>query len=304
MAGQMERMQVFVAVAQRQSFASAARDLQLSRSIVTRYVSELEAELGVQLLIRTTRKVSLSTAGRLYLTRIAPLLEELGRARDLVFGQQEGLSGDLRISVPVSFGQRFLPDILYPFYQAHPDVSLKVDMTDRFVDLMEEGYDMALRISGPPDGVSHIWRKIAKVPRLLFAAPSYLERAGPIVEPKDLQQHDFLGYSHFASGRSLQLQHQQSGQQVSVHMDYALECNSGEVLVALACKGCGIALTPLFMASDALKKGQLVPLLKDWVAPDIWLTAYYPPYDKLPAKVAAFSRFVEDRLASGHDFLC
>ena len=171
MTGQIERIRVFLRVAELGSFASASRDLGVSRSIVTRYVSELEDELGVQLLVRTTRKVSLTTAGQIYLERTRPVVEELDRARDLVKQQHDTLSGELRISAPVSFGQRFLPDILDNFASTYGDVLLRVEMSDRFVDIIDEGFDMALRISGPPDGVSNIWRKIAAVPRALVASP-------------------------------------------------------------------------------------------------------------------------------------
>lgn len=298
MAGQIECIRIFIRVAELESFAAAARDLGVSRSIVTRYVGELEDELGVQLLVRTTRKVSLTVSGQVYLDRTRPLVEELDRARDLVKQQQDTLSGEIRISAPVSFGQRFLPDILHEFHLAHPDVQVKVEMTDRFVDLIDEGYDMALRISGPPSGVSNIWRKIAVVPRSIVGTPTYLEVAGTPQHPGDLVDHAFLAYSHFPGGTALQLMHRKTHETTSTTLNHWIESNSGEVIVSLADKGCGIALMPNFLMSDALKNRRLVSLLNDWSAPEIWLTAYYPPYDKMPAKVAAFTSFVEDMVSA------
>lgn len=303
MAGQIERIRVFLRVAELESFAAAARDLGVSRSIVTRYVGELEDELGVQLLVRTTRKVSLTVAGQVYLDRTRPLVEDLDRARDLVKQQQDTLSGDLRISAPVSFGQRFLPGILHEFHLAHPDVQVKIEMTDRFVDLIDESYDMALRISGPPSGVSNIWRKIASVPRSIVAAPAYLDSAGTPRHPTALADHGFLAYSHFPGGAALQLLHRETGEAAAATLDHWFESNSGEVIVALAEKGCGVALMPNFLMSDELKNRRLVPLLDAWSAPEIWLTAFYPPYDKMPAKVAAFTSFIEDMVTANPDML-
>lgn len=303
MAGQIERIRVFIRVAELGSFAKAARDMGVSRSISTRYVGELESDLGVQLLVRTTRKVSLTAAGQIYLERTRPLVEDLDRSRDLVTQQQETLSGDLRISAPVSFGQRILPDLLYQFHSAYPDVRLNIELTDRFVDLIEEGYDMALRISGPPSGVSNIWRKIASVPRVIMASPEYQKSHGVPENPRDLSQHDFLGYSHFAGGPALSLTHDETGEKLSVSLDHAFESNSGELIVEIVRKGCGIALMPRFLISEDLRHGTLIPLLPAWTAPEIWLTAYYPPYEKMPAKVAVFTSFIEDRVTADSDML-
>ena len=303
MAGQIERIRVFIRVAELESFAAAARDLGVSRSIVTRYVGELEDELGVQLLVRTTRKVSLTVAGQVYLDRTRPLVEDLDRAKVLVKQQQDTLSGELRISAPVSFGQRFLPDILHEFHLAHPGVQAKIEMTDRFVDLIDEGYDMALRISGPPSGVSNIWRKIAGVPRSIVASPAYLEVAGTPHHPVELADHAFLAYSHFPGGAALKLLHRKTGETAATTLNHWFETTSGEVIVALADRGCGVALMPNFLMSDELKNRRLLPLLDDWSAPEIWLTAYYPPYDKMPAKVAAFTGFVEDMVTTNPDMM-
>jgi DNA-binding transcriptional LysR family regulator len=297
MTGQIERIGVFIRVAELESFAKAARDLGVSRSIVTRYVGELEDDLGVQLLVRTTRKVSLTIAGQVYLDRVRPVVADLQRARELVKQQQDTLHGDLRVSVPISFGLRFLPDILDNFATAYPEVRIKIDMTDRFVDLIDEGYDMALRISGPPAGVSNIWRKITTVPRLLVASPGYLENHGRPEEPSDLANHAFLGYSHYAGGDALHLENTATGKDVVVPLRQDFQANSGELIVAHAVRGWGITLMPAFLVSEELRQGKLVTLLDGWSAPEIWLTAFYPPYDRLPAKVAAFTSFIEDGLA-------
>ncbi|WP_310619474.1 LysR family transcriptional regulator [Flexibacterium corallicola] len=294
MSGQIERIRIFNGVAKLGSFAKAARDLKVSRSIVTRYVSELEAELGVQLLVRTTRKVSLTTAGRLYLERTAPILEDLDRARDLVKTQHDSLRGTLRLSAPISFGQRFLPDILYQFQCTYPEVELQVDMTDRFVDLQRENYDMALRISGPPAGVSNIWRKILGISHCLVASPEYLTKNGWPDHPSMLKEHNILAYSYYSGGATVSLKNEGTGEQVKVPLHHGFETNSGDLLAALASRGAGMTFLPKFIIADELVKGSLVPCLEEWKAPEIWLTAYFPPYEQLPEKVSVFTGFVED----------
>lgn len=298
MAGQFERMQVFLAVANSGSFAAAAARLNMTRSKVTRHVQELEQELDVQLLLRTTRQVSLTVAGQLYADRIAPLLDEISRAGELAKGQQAGLSGTLRIAAPVSFGQTFLPDLLDDFSRTHPDILLRIEMSDRFVDVMEDGFDMALRISGPPAGSSFIWRKIAAVPRVHVASPNYLSARGVPKVPADLHDHDILTYRHFSGGMPQKLTHIETAETQPVRMNPILDCDSGDVLAALAQRGKGIALLPRFLVADALESGALSTVLEPWRASEIWLTAFYPPYETLPQSVAAFTSFVEDCVAS------
>jgi len=294
MTGQIERMRVFIQVAERASFAAAARHLNISRSIVTRHVAELEAELGVQLLVRTTRSVSLTLAGRLYLERAKAISDDLERTNELVRRQQQSLTGELRVSVPLSLGLRFLPDAVSHFRILYAQVNLKLDLTDRFVDILTENFDMALRISGPPSDKSTIWRKICAVPRVLVAAPAYLQRMGVPGAPEHLADHACLGYSHFAGGRQWNLTNAARGQTASVTVRQPFECNNGDLIAELAARGGGIALLPLFMISERLASGALVPVLDGWAPPETWLTAYYPPYEVLPAKVQAFTNFIEE----------
>lgn len=297
MTGQIERIRVFIEVAERNGFAAAARHLGISRSIATRYVADLEADLGVQLFVRTTRTVTPTLAGQIYLERARAISLDLERADDLVREQQLSLSGVLRVSAPLSFGQRFLPHAVTQFRIVNAGMDLKLHLSDRMVDIVSEDYDMALRISGPPADKSTIWRKICGVPRVLVASPGYLAESGRPNAPADLSNHVCLGYSHFAGGRNWSLTHRHGGEPVDITVHQPIECNNGDVIADLATQGAGIALLPLFVVSDRLETGVLVRLLEDWQAPDIWLTAYYPPYSALPAKVRVFTRFIEDLVA-------
>ena len=141
------------------------------------------------------------------------------------------------------------------------------------------------------------------MPRSIVASPAYLEQAGAPRDPGDLADHAFLAYSYFPSGTALQLVHRKTGETTVTTLNHWFETNSGEVIIALTQRGGGVALMPNYLMSEELRSRRLVPLLEDWSAPEIWLTAYYPPYDKLPAKVAAFTGFVEDKIAANPDML-
>lgn len=303
MTGQIERVRVFLQVADRQSFAAAARTLNLSPSIATRYVSELEAELGVQLLVRTTRRVSLTVAGRLYADQMRSIVIEIDRANEFVRQQQNALKGLLRISAPLSLGLRFLPSAIARFRMLHSNVDLKVNLTDQFVDILGEDFDMALRISGPPSDKSTIWRKICVVPRILVASPAYLLRRGSPKGPEDLADHQCLGYSNFAGGADWFLRHAATGEERTTRIRMPIECDNGDAVSDLAVLGEGIALLPRFIVAGHIEKGALFQILPQWEPPEIWLTALYPPYEAVPAKVLTFTRFIEQIVASDRSVL-
>lgn len=289
--GELESIRVFLAVATQKSFAGAARQLGLTPASVTRTVAALEARLGVQLLVRTTRQVSLTSAGAAYAGRVAPLAKELAEAADETREGQGVASGRLRISAPLSLGIKVLPAVLSQYAARYPQTSVDVNLSDRFVDIVDEGYDLAIRISGPPSDKSTIWRKICKVPRLLVATPAYLRARGAPQQPEDLAGHACLGYRddlgedvwHLSDG-ARQRSHKAQGR---------LSANNGDLLAGLVLNDEGIALVPRFIVEADLAAGRMVAVLPDWSAPEIWLTLYYPPYEQLPLRVSNFSDFFE-----------
>ncbi len=289
MAGQLEQITTFLAVAEGGSFADAARRLNVAPSSVTRTVSDLEQRLGVQLLVRTTRRVSLTQAGTAFRAQVQPLIGGLVRAQDDVRAYQTSLKGTLRVSAPLSFGLHRLAEALLAFRAQTPDVELAISLTDRFVDILTDDLDMALRISGVPTDRSTIWRKIAPVPRSLIAAPAYLASHGTPQTPADLMHHTALAYAHLADGDTWQLTDPHSGLTEPVRVPSLLTCDNGDLLVQLAIAGQGIALLPDFLLRDAIAAGQLTRLLPGWRPPDIWLTAYFPPYQRLPAALDRFT---------------
>jgi DNA-binding transcriptional LysR family regulator len=291
--GKIEKIHIFLRVAELGSFAAAARRLNLSPSVVTRVVAELEQDLGVQLFVRTTRKVALTGAGQNFVEKAGRAAQHLQEAEDFVRAKQNSLSGELRVNAPLSFGLRFLARSVSQFQKRYSDVTLKLSLGDSFIDILSSDFDMALRISGPPTDKSTIWRKIKEVPRVLVASPPYLKRMGTPFEPKQLISHRCLAYSNLASGVEWRFRSAKDEKQ-NINPKFSFECDNGDVLAELAMLNEGITLLPRFIVERHVADGKLEVILPEWKAPTIWLTAYYPPYDILPAKVKAFTSFIED----------
>ncbi|MBR0556429.1 LysR family transcriptional regulator [Ciceribacter sp. L1K23] len=289
--GELESIRTFLTVAEQKSFSAAARLLGTTPASVTRTVAALEERLGLQLLLRTTRQVSLTSAGAVYAARVAPLAEGLAKATEETRDLQKVTTGSLRISAPMSLGLKVLPPILSQFALVHPGTTVAVDLSDRFVDIVEEDYDLAIRISGPPTDKSTIWRKICLVPRVLAASPGYVTIHGKPERPEDLVNHQCLSYDDRTQTETWSLT--RAGATRTIEAKGRFSVNNGDFLMRLALAGEGITLLPRFIVEDDLAAGRLVTLLDDWKAPEIWLTLYYPPYEHLPLKVATFSEFFE-----------
>ncbi len=293
MSGQLEQIKVFLAVADAGGFSRAAQTLGLSPSSVTRSVADLESALGVQLFKRTTRKVALTQAGHNYAQRMLPVISEIARIDDGARAFQTDLQGRLRISAPLSFGTHFLAAPIAAFRNSYPGIDLSVNLTDRFVDIMQADYDMALRISGAPSDLSTIWRKIKQVRRSLVASPGYLEDHGTPVDPTHLSTHACLSYTNLAEGEVWELTDPITGATHPIRQTFRFACNNGDLLAQMAAADQGIALLPDFLVADALAAGRLLRVLPEWQTPQIWLTAFYPPYQKLPAAMDRFTACIE-----------
>jgi len=284
-------IRVFLTVAKQRSFVAAARQLSMTAPTVTRAVSALEERLGVQLLLRTTRQVSLTSAGAVYAARVEPLLEAFDAAAEEVRAEEGGAAGLIRLNAPLSFGQRILPDVVSGFRAGHPGIAVSATLTDRFIDIVSDSFDLAVRISGPPQDKSTIWRKICRVRRILVASPGYLATNGEPQTPDDLDEAACLAYDEEALAETWELSH--AGRVRKVRAGKVIAGNNGDLIARLAENGEGVALLPLFIVEEALDAGHLVQILPDWLPPELWLTLYYPPYEKLPMRVAKFSDFFE-----------
>lgn len=286
-------LRTFLLAAEKRNFAQVARELDMTPAAVTRAIAALEDDLGVQLFVRTTRQVSLTTDGAVYAARIQPAFEALEKARKDVMNTHKADHGRLRISAPTWFGQQVLPPILARFRDLHPKISFEVSLGDGLVNIMEDDFDLTIRISAAPSDKFTIWRKISLVKRILVAAPG--SRFEDMQHPSELTPDDCLAYSG-ESRRENWVLSNGSGS-VSISAGRAFSANSGEVLASMAAEGAGAALLPEFHVFQHLKSGKLVQIMSEWTPPDLWLTLYYPPYQSLPPRIAAFSKFFEQEVS-------
>ncbi|MDJ0821243.1 MAG: LysR family transcriptional regulator [Paracoccaceae bacterium] len=288
---ELKPIRVLRAVSDLKSFTLAARELGLAPASVTRIIAQLEQDLGVQLLVRTTRQVALTSAGATVLARYRPLLEGFDEVTHDLQRAIQPDSGHLRLTAPVSLGVTLLPQVIAGFRLAFPNISVEVNFTDRLLDVIEENCDLAIRVSGPPSDKSTIWRKLCEVPRRAIASPALLERIVPPAHPDDLDRNYLMSYSPDGSAETWEF-HQQ-GNRRSIKAGHHIVANNGDYLYALALAGEGICVLPDFITGAGLRTGQVVDLLPKWSASSLWLTLFYPPYEQLPPIVGTFADYFE-----------
>lgn len=289
----LTEMEAFVQVVDHGGFTEAARKLGMSKSAVSKHVAALEARLAVRLLNRTTRRVSPTEVGLAYYDRARTVLVDATDADSMVTSMQSKPKGQLRVSAPVTFGIHYVTRAVVDFLDAFPQVDINLVLDDRFVELVAESFDVAIRI-GVLEDSSLKARKLAETRRLLVASPAYLERAGTPRVLDDLNHHQLLHYSHLASGNFWRLRGP-SGEERQFRVGGRLTANNGESLRATAEAGIGIASLPSFMIGDALTSGRLVEVLADR-APDILgIYALYPQGRFPQPKLRAFIDFLAER---------
>ncbi|MAQ85853.1 MAG: LysR family transcriptional regulator [Maritimibacter sp.] len=295
-------IRVFLSVVEHGSFAGAARSLRMTPASITRIVAQLEADLGQQLLLRTTRQVSLTGMGAMVAARYRPALEEFDRITEEIERTTRPDRGRLTINAPMSFGMRLMPGLVASFRLAYPHIAINLQLTDTLVDILEGTCDLAIRISDPPQDKSTIWRRICRMPRTVVAAPSLFERIARPETPEDLLPDHCLSYG--AKGMAETWTFASGGLSRSVRAGTEVVSNNGEFLRALALSGNGIVNLPDLLVRDGLKAGALEMVLPDWQIAPLNLMLYYPPYEKLPPLVATFTDFFEAyiRDRGGFDF--
>jgi DNA-binding transcriptional LysR family regulator len=286
-------MEAFVRVVERGGFTAAAEDLHLSRAMVSKHVQDLEEHLGARLLNRTTRKVSLTEAGRVYYERSTQLLADLAETEEAVGELQAKPRGRLRLNAPVSFGALHLAAAVADYMAAQPEVTVELTLNDRVVDLVEEGYDLAVRIARLADS-SLIARRLAPCRMVVCAAPEYLERHRQPGHPNDLAGHNCLGYSYGQTRDEWRFDGPKGAAAVPVRG--TLQANNGDVLRAAALRGAGIVLLPSFIVGADLAAGRLAPVLPGYRVPELGIYAVYPHSRHLSAKVRSFVDFLLPRL--------
>lgn len=287
-------LEAFAKVAETQSFSEAARRLRSSKSAVSRHVAALEADLGARLFHRTTRSLTLTEAGRDYFARTSRILADLAEANASVTQLQAAPRGRLRVNAPMSFGFLHLAPALGDFLARYPEVELDVTLTDRFVDLIDEGVDVAVRIGTLADS-SLVARRLAAIRRVLCASPDYLKRRGVPRTPDDLKAHDCLSNTNINIAREWRFVNPESGALWPVEVKGRMSANSGDMLRVAALRGHGFVHLPTFIVGADLKAGTLVSVLESYIAQDLTLNAVYPTARHLSPKVRAFVDFLAER---------
>lgn len=268
------QMQAYVSVATQGSFVAAAKSLDLSPQLVSKYVAALEAQLGLRLLNRTTRRVHMTEAGEYYLREISEVLERLNQLESDITQHQQTPQGLLRISAPVALANRFLASAVQRYQQHNPKVNFDIQLNDRRVDIVEEGFDLALRI-GELQSSSLVARKLADTEVLVCASPAYIEREGAPTCEQQLKGHRILHYSLLQSD-------------LYGSANAGLSSNSGDFLTAAAVSGAGLVVVPAFMCAQELASGALVRVLQQERGKKLGLYAVYPHRALLPLKVRTF----------------
>lgn len=293
---------LFQSVVRSGSFSKAGRQLGMAPSSVSRQMSQLEDSLGVRLFTRTTRKLTLTGAGELWSERSGRILAELDEARDAVRDFDAQPRGTLRVTAPIAFGRLHLAPAVIEFLARYPEVNLEYGLTDRVVDLVEEGVDIAIRIGRLPDS-SLVARRIAPMSRRIYGAPSYIERRGQPLHPEDLVHHDCLTFrlneagSLWRPGANL-WRLEGPGGQFEVPVSGPLKASSAEVLVRAAVAGLGLILVLDWLVGEQLERGQLLHVMDDYdvaaSGADGAIYAVFPSGRYVSAKLRAFVEFVVD----------
>lgn len=295
-----QAMSVFVRVVEQGSFARAAERLSISTSACSRHVAELEAHLSTRLLQRTTRRLSLTESGQTYYERCVQLLADLEEAEAAAAASTTRPRGTIRLTCSLNFGVRHVSPAIAAFLARHPEVRFDVALSDRIVDLVEEGYDLAVRI-GATGGENVVARQLGQTRLVCCAAPEYLKRHGTPRSPEDLAKHRCLTYEYLPL-RNLWQFRDRSGRERPARVSGPLHSNNGDLLGAAAVQGVGIALEPDFIVGADLKAGRLVPLLESYAAPVSAIYAVYASRRFLSAKVRAFVDFLAERFAKNQNW--
>ena len=285
-----EDLVAFNAVVETGSFTAAAERLEANKSAVSRRISALEAELGVQLLRRTTRSLNLTDTGRSFYERSARIISDLEEAESAVSQQHGALRGRLRVALPLSFGIRHMCTPIDEFSNQHPDVHFDLDLSDRWVDLLQEGIDVAIRIGQLRDSTL-IARRLFKSHFVICASEAYLAKHGTPQSPGDLADHVCLAYSNLAEpDHWTWYDHQKQKQTVKVPI--GMSANNGDMLINAAADDLGIVMQPTFIAHGHIKSGVLVPILTEFDWPETTAWAVYPPARHLSYRVREFIDFL------------
>jgi DNA-binding transcriptional LysR family regulator len=293
----LEAMAIFAKVVEMRGIAAAASDLGLSAPTVSKALARLEQRLGSRLINRSSRRFAVTDAGQALAERAARLLADAEAAEDSLLSQSNAPRGTIRLAAPMSFGISELAPILPDFLQQYPEVSVDLHLSDALVDVIGDGFDVALRIGALADSAL-LSRRLAPVPGVLLAAPSYLDRRGRPAHPTDLLQHDCFAYAYLRTRDTWHFTNH-AGESVAVRPTGRLRVNNGDAVLPALTAGLGIAALPAFIAGPVLRAGCVEQVLPDWSGSRSDLYLVTPPSGPRPARVRVMIDFLVERLAHG-----
>ena len=291
----LEAMRLFVRVAEAGSFAAVAQQTGVARSMVTRPVAALESHLGTKLISRNTRRLSLTSAGADYLEKCRVILNLVDAAESGAAAERQVLRGPIRLTAPLQFGHQYVAPVLLEFANRYPEVSLDVDLIDRRSNLIEDGIDLAIRITRQLQATD-VARRISASAMLVLASPDYLARHGEPVVPGDLIHHECLAYT--GAPQPLQWEFLVDGRSQLVPVHARMQSGHGEFLLRAAIEGFGICCSPAFMALDALRSGQLRETLAGFRGPEAGIHLVLPSNRHIPHRVRILADFLAERLST------
>lgn len=289
-------MESFVAVVETGNFNAAAKRRGLSRAVVSKRVAALEKVMGAQLLNRTTRRVSITGPGTDFYERCRSIIDEFTTAGHELTRNQKEPEGIIKVNAPMSFGQKHLSPALLDFMQLFPKIIIHLDFTDRFVDVVADGYDLVIRM-GDLDDSSLISRSLAPVHRVLCASPDYIRKFGMPKSPGDLSEHRILHYGLHRTGKRWDFDSSSGRTSVDVSA-YYFSVNNADVLAVMAVAGRGVTILPMFIADADLQNGRLIRVLPDYEIPTVGLHVLWPPNRLQPTRVRNFIDFLVERFSN------
>src|ERR671918_2323502 len=293
-------IQVFAQVVESGSFAKAAERMGVSTSAASRQVADLEAHLQTRLLNRTTRRVSLTESGRAFYERSVQLLADLEEAEQEAARAAVTPRGTIRLTTSVNFGVRHLAPAIAQFLAQHPGVRFDISLSDRVVDLVEEGFDLAVRV-GTAGSEALVARKLGETRLVPCASPKYLTAHPAPKTPEELEGHNCFTYE-YVTPRNVWRFRDSSGRERAVRVAGTLHSNNGDLLAEVAARGAGIVFEPAFIVGPDVRAGRLVPLLQEFMPPPVPIYAVYPSRKHLSAKVRSFVEFLIARFAQAQDW--
>lgn len=291
----LDGLKTVVAVVETNSFTAASDRLGISKALVSKYVGEVEKNLGIRLFNRTTRQLALTEAGRRYYQESVVLLEQYNALVDKVTGEQTKPQGMLRISAPVTFGEMKLAPLIPEFLRLFPELKIEMILTNGAIDMLEEGIDVRLRIGGVDDS-NMIARHLKTFPLILSASPSYVEQYGTPETPLEVAEHNCIIDSNFRIGKQWPIISPQ-GQATTINVRSVASVNSPQAVREMAIADGGIAMTPDFIVEDAINDGKLIPILPQYSTLEFGLFAIYPHRKYVAKKVRCFIDFALEYLS-------